>query len=78
MTDNQNRLLYFIHLHTKKNDDGDSKDRWIRKQALSVLLYEGIVAKVFDYDYAPCSALIENRRVWINISQEGKIFVIYH
>jgi WD repeat-containing protein 35 len=25
-----------------------------------------------DFDYAPASALIENRRIWMNISQEGK------
>jgi hypothetical protein len=36
------------------------------------LIYEGIVANVFDFDYAPQSDLIENRRVWLNISQEGK------
>ena len=27
---------------------------------------------MFDYDYAPQSALINNRRIWINISQEGQ------
>jgi WD repeat-containing protein 35 len=37
-----------------------------------VLIYEGIVAGVLDFDYAPASALIENRRIWMNISQEGK------
>jgi len=37
-----------------------------------VLIYEGIVANVLDFDYAPQSDLIENRRVWLNISQEGK------
>ncbi len=37
-----------------------------------MLLYEGIVAGVLDFDYAPASSLIENRRVWMNISQEGK------
>jgi len=36
------------------------------------MIYEGIVANVFDFDYAPQSDLIENRRVWLNISQEGK------
>jgi MFS superfamily sulfate permease-like transporter len=35
-------------------------------------LYEGIVAGVLDFDYAPASACIENRRVWMNVSQEGK------
>jgi WD repeat-containing protein 35 len=44
----------------------------VRKQALIVLIYEGIVGGVLDYDYAPSSALIENRRIWMNISQEGK------
>ena len=44
----------------------------MRKQALSVLIYEGIIAGIFDYDYAPQSVLVENRRVWINVSQEGQ------
>ena len=61
-----------IDLHTAKATDRDGSDRWVRKQALSVLIYEGIIAGVFDYDYAPQSALIENRRVWINVSQEGQ------
>lgn len=72
LTSNQNRLLYLIDLHTKKAEDREGSDRWVRKQALSVLIYEGVVAGIFDYDYAPQSALIENRRVWINISQEGQ------
>lgn len=39
---------------------------------MSVLIYEGVISGIFDYDYAPQSALIENRRVWVNISQEGQ------
>eukprot|EP00520_Triparma_pacifica_P005947 CAMPEP_0118636870 /NCGR_PEP_ID=MMETSP0785-20121206/2858_1 /TAXON_ID=91992 /ORGANISM="Bolidomonas pacifica, Strain CCMP 1866" /LENGTH=855 /DNA_ID=CAMNT_0006528035 /DNA_START=249 /DNA_END=2816 /DNA_ORIENTATION=+ len=66
LTENQNRLLYLCDLHS----DGGKK--WMRKPALIVLIYEGIVANVFDFDYAPQSDLIENRRVWLNISQEGK------
>ena len=27
---------------------------------------------MFDYDYAPLSSLISNRRVWVNVSQEGQ------
>ena len=38
-----------------------------------MLLYEGIVAGVLDFDYAPASVSIENRRVWMNISQEGEL-----
>ncbi|RYH30944.1 hypothetical protein EON65_03805 [archaeon] len=44
----------------------------MRKPALIVLIYEGIVAGILDYDYAPASALIQNRRIWMNVSQEGK------
>lgn len=70
LTENQNRLLYLIDLHTSRtNDDGC---RWIRRQALSVLLYDGIVNNIFDYDYSPQSTLVENRRIWINVSQEGR------
>ena len=35
-------------------------------------MYEGITAKVLDYDYAPMSVIVENRRIFINVSQEGK------
>lgn len=72
LTDNQNRLLCLIDLHSKKAYSRNDKDVWIRKQALSVIVYEGILADVFDYDYAPQSTLIENRRVWCNLSQEGQ------
>ena len=51
--------------------DREGSDRWIRKHALSVLIYEGIISEIFDYDYAPQSTLIENKRAWVNISQEG-------
>jgi hypothetical protein len=44
----------------------------MRNQALMVLIYEGIVAGFVDYDYAPQSVSIQNRRIWINVSQEGK------
>lgn len=62
-----------ISLYSHKAAHGtDEKDEWVRKQALVVLLYEGIVAGVLDFDYAPSSACIENRRIWMNVSQEGK------
>eukprot|EP00587_Corethron_hystrix_P000039 CAMPEP_0113309168 /NCGR_PEP_ID=MMETSP0010_2-20120614/7320_1 /TAXON_ID=216773 ORGANISM="Corethron hystrix, Strain 308" /NCGR_SAMPLE_ID=MMETSP0010_2 /ASSEMBLY_ACC=CAM_ASM_000155 /LENGTH=865 /DNA_ID=CAMNT_0000164367 /DNA_START=1679 /DNA_END=4276 /DNA_ORIENTATION=- /assembly_acc=CAM_ASM_000155 len=70
LTENQSRLLYLVDLHTKKNEN-ESQEKWIRKPALSVLIYEGTVADIFDYDYAPQSQLVEHRRVWLNVSQEG-------
>ena len=47
-------------------------EEWIRKQALLVLIYEAIVSQVLDFDYAPSSMLVENRRKYFNISQEGR------
>jgi len=62
-----------ISLYSRKATAGtDEKDEWVRKPALIVLIYEGIVAGVLDFDYAPASAMVENRRIWMNISQEGK------
>lgn len=62
-----------ISLYSRRATPGtDEKDEWVRKPALIVLIYEGIVAGVLDFDYAPASALIENRRIWMNVSQEGK------
>lgn len=73
LTENQNRLLYMLSLYTKKATPGtDEQDEWIRKPALIVLIYEGIVSGVLDFDYAPASNFIENRRIYMNISQEGK------
>jgi WD repeat-containing protein 35 len=62
-----------ISLYSRKAAPGtEEKDQWVRKPALIVLVYEGIQAGVLDFDYAPQSACIENRRVWMNVSQEGK------
>ncbi|RHY85375.1 hypothetical protein DYB35_008142, partial [Aphanomyces astaci] len=67
-----NRLLYLISLYTKPAILSTDKEEWIRKPALLVLLYEAIVSQAVDYDYAPASELIENKRKYFNISQEGK------
>lgn len=73
LTENQNRLLYVVSLYTHKADTRGDKDHWLRKPALVVLLYEGIVANVLDFDYAPQSELIENRRIWMNVSQVRRV-----
>ena len=46
LTENQNRLLYLVSLYTHKAESHDDKDEWIRKPALLVLIYEGVVANV--------------------------------
>lgn len=77
LTENQNRLLYMISMYTQRSESRDDRAEWIRKSALLVLLYEGVVAQALDYDYAPMSELIELRRVYLNVSQEGKSDVEY-
>lgn len=71
LTENQARLLYLISLYTRPARTGAEKEEWIRKQALLVLVYEAVVAQVLDYDYAPTSTIIQDRRVFFNKSQEG-------
>ncbi len=62
-----------LSLYSFKAQAGtNEKDGWIRKPALVVLIYEGIIAGVLDFDYAPASVCIEHRRIWMNVSQEGK------
>jgi hypothetical protein len=46
--------------------------QWVRETPLLVLIYEGIVAEVFDYDYAPASVKVGRRLVYMNITQEGR------
>lgn len=37
----------------------------------------GVAPQVLDYDYAPASAIVENRRKYFNFSQEGKSDIDY-
>ncbi len=71
LSENQSRLLYLLSLYTRPARTGGEKEEWIRKQALMVLIYEATVEQVLDYDYAPQSTLIQDRRVFFNKSQEG-------
>jgi hypothetical protein len=72
LTENQNRLLFMISMYTRPATSAEEKEEWIRKPALMVLIYEGIVSQVLDYDYAPQCEQIEHRRKYFNMSQEGK------
>jgi len=72
LTETQNRLMYLISLYSHAAKTEDDKEEWIRKLAVQVLIYEGIVLQVFDYDYAPSSEMIGLRRAYFNVSQEGR------
>lgn len=71
LTEQQRRLLYLISLHSRPAATVTEKEEWVRSQALLVLLYEGIVAQIFDYDYAPAALLVNGKRIFFNLTQEG-------
>ena len=71
-TMNHMKLLYLISKYSHCAQTVHEKERWIRKLPMLVLIYEGVVQKVFDYDYAPASEVVETTRVYLNVSQEGK------
>jgi hypothetical protein len=74
------KILFLISLFARPAIDWDDEEGWIRTMPLLVYMYEGIVAGVFKApDYAPTCIMVSQdgvtRRVWMNISQEGKAFV---
>jgi len=80
------KLLYLMYTYT--SDDflehttysaGPSKKSrrnispWFRQLPILVLIYEGIVRGVFDYDYAPQAVSVYGgARIYLNISEEGR------
>ena len=72
ITQNQLKLLYMIHQYSYSSSEQQNDECWIRRVPVLVLLYEGIVSQVFDYDYAPSLEVFQANRVYMNITQEGK------
>lgn len=72
VTQDHMRLLYLVSLYTKPAENDEEKEVWIRSHALLVLIYEGIVTGVLDYDYSSMAMTVGTSRVWMNVSQEGK------
>ena len=62
------RLLYLISRYTEDRDS----TKWIRSIPLAVLTYEGVVADIFDWDYAPTIMTVSGLRATVNLSQEGR------
>jgi len=65
------KLLYLVSKYSHCAETVYEKEQWVRKLPLLVLIYEGIVQKVFEYDYAPESTVVKNTRLYLNVSQEG-------
>jgi hypothetical protein len=72
VTQDHMRLLYLVSLYTKPAENDEEKEVWIRSHALLVLIYEGIITGVLDYDYSSMAMTIGSSRLWMNVSQEGK------
>eukprot|EP00941_MAST-03F_sp_MAST-3F-sp1_P000708 g708.t1 len=70
------KLVYLISRYGKCAESKNENESWIRETPLNVLIYEGTVSGLFQFDYAPASTIIStgkvSRRIWMNISQEGK------
>ena len=71
-TNDHLKLLYMVSRYAACAETADDEETWVRKNSLLVLMYEGIVEGVYDYDYAPISQLVGRKRLWLNITQEGK------
>jgi hypothetical protein len=73
---NHAKLLYMISKYAVTAQTMDEEETWIRMVPLLVMIYEGVVAGVLDFDYAPQSTLISqdgsSRRCFMNVTQEGK------
>jgi WD repeat-containing protein 35 len=72
VTQNQMKLLYLINQYSFASEMHLEEECWIRRIPVLVLLYEGIISQVFDYDYAPSLEVFQSNRVYMNITQEGK------
>eukprot|EP00501_MAST-03F_sp_TOSAG23-6_P001054 GSMAST32.ASY1.ANO1.1097.1 assembled CDS len=70
------KLVYLISCYGKPVQSQSETETWIREIPLTVLIYEGAKKQIFNFDYAPGSTVIsqngKTRRVWLNISQEGR------
>lgn len=70
------KLLLLISLYARPDGPAHQRHNWIRELALSVLIFEGSLSGLFEYDYAPTSRFVGcagriSRRIWMNVSQEG-------
>jgi len=66
------KLLYMISKYGCCATEEGEKESWIRSMPLTVLIHQGILHEVFDYDYSPSTMLVNRKVIWLNISQEGK------
>jgi hypothetical protein len=71
LNDDHLKLLYLIAKYATAAEHRGETESWIRATHLNVLIYEGTINDVFDFDYSPQSTLVGSKRLWMNVSQEG-------
>ena len=76
MTVNHSKLLILISKYAQSALTAEDQETWLRQLSLYVLVYEGISVGQLDFDYSPTSIYVSydgsSRRIYMNISQEGK------
>ena len=76
----QKGILFLISEYAVCAETAEDDETWMRQIPLYVLIYEGVLAGCFDFDFAPASYLLstgnESKRLWMNISQEGRYVLI--
>ena len=73
------KVLYLVSFYGNASKNPAQEETWLRQLQLDVLIYEAIVAKKLDFDYAPVSRMygytvqgkVLFKRRYMNISQEG-------
>lgn len=72
LTQDHIRLLYLVSLYSRPAESDDEEEQWVRSHVVYILVFEGIVSGVFNYDYSASSEIVGSQRVLMNVSQEGK------
>jgi len=72
LTGDQWKLLYMIGEYSSLSNDKRIKERWMPQVPLMVLIYEGVISKLFHYDYSPSREIVGRQMIYFNYSQEGK------
>jgi hypothetical protein len=72
LTTEHYKILDLVSKYSQFAERVTDNERWVRFQPLLVLMYECIVSGVFDYDYAPASAMVQGKRIYLNVTQEGR------
>mmetsp|Transcript_10575 Transcript_10575/g.20032 ORF Transcript_10575/g.20032 Transcript_10575/m.20032 type:complete len:956 (+) Transcript_10575:34-2901(+) len=69
-TEQQYMLLGILDAYTNGDVEDGEQERWLRRTPFLVLVYEGILQKHIDYDYAPAFIFFDQTFWQVNVSQQ--------